>query len=38
VKSTQKQLNCKKRYSPCKKRQHEKSEIKGGGPEAAVVV
>ena len=37
--STQKQSNCKKRCSPCKKRQHEKScEIKGGGPEVAVMV
>ena len=37
--STPKQPNCKKRCGPCKKKQHEKScEIKGGGPEVAVVV
>jgi len=37
--STPKQSNCKKRCGPCKKKQHEKScEIKGGGPEVAVVV
>ena len=34
-----KQPSCKKRCGPCKKRQHEKSyEIKGGGPEVAVMV
>jgi len=39
IPSTQKQPNCKKRCSPCKKRQHEKScEIKGGSPEVAVMV
>jgi len=38
VKSTQKQPNCKKSVAHAKKR-HEKSyEIKGGGPEVAVVV
>ena len=37
--STPKQPNCKKRCGLCKKKQHEKScEIKGGGPEVAVVV
>ena len=37
--STPKQPNCKKRCGPCKKKQHEQScEIKGGGPEVAVVV
>jgi len=36
VKSTQKQPNCKKNHA---KRRHEKScEVKGGGPEVAVVV
>ena len=31
--------NCKKKVQPMQKRQHEKScEIKGGGPEVAVVV
>jgi len=39
VKSTRKQPNCKKRCSPCKKGQHEKSfEIKSGGPGVAVMV